>query len=83
MDKIQLSNEINNLSLPELQDVLKEIKLYKTLEKQLGERGKKLFASNKNGSDCTAAMMPISPGPASSKSTATMGTAANVSCSAD
>ena len=39
--------------------------------------------SNKNGSDWMAARKPISPGPALSSSTATMGTAARLSCSAD
>jgi hypothetical protein len=39
--------------------------------------------SNKNGSDWMDAKKPISPGPAWSKSTATIGTAAKLSCSAD
>ena len=38
---------------------------------------------NKNGKDCTEAKKPISPGPALSMSTATMGTAARLNCSAD
>ena len=39
--------------------------------------------SSRNGSVCTAASVPISPGPAPSASTATSGTAARLSCSAD
>jgi hypothetical protein len=39
--------------------------------------------SSKNGNDWMEASKPISPGPALSKSTATMGTAARLSCSAD
>lgn len=51
MDKLQLPNEVKNLSLSELQEVLKEVKLYRTLEKQLGQRGKELFTRNKEGRD--------------------------------
>ncbi len=39
--------------------------------------------SNRNGNDCTAASMPISPGPAPSISTAMIGAAARLNCSAD
>ena len=39
--------------------------------------------SNRKGRVCAVASAPISPGPASSSSTATMGTAARLNCSAD
>jgi hypothetical protein len=58
-------------------------KIIKRLREVRSANKPKGMDSSKKGKDWTEATNPISPGPACSKSTATIGTAAKLSCSAD